>query len=116
LDYLADRKRAGFAMVNSLRHLAAMKSLLTGELPTWTCRAGRNMVVCRTDGTLAPCYPLADSNGDWGAAGCPRLDPHRLAALKQSCERSCYSTVAHALADYYGVRGISAEVNARLRR
>jgi hypothetical protein len=47
LDYLIDRNRAGYAMVNCTEHLRNMKSLLRGGVAPWPCRAGRNMVVCR---------------------------------------------------------------------
>jgi MoaA/NifB/PqqE/SkfB family radical SAM enzyme len=115
LDYLIARRRAGYPMLNSERHLEAMKRLLRGSVPPWPCRAGRNMIVCRADGTLAPCYPMVETPRDWGVAGCPLTIAPELDQLKRSCSRSCYSTVAYLLADYYDLRRIGGEVSARLR-
>ncbi len=116
LDYLMDRSRAGYAMVNSTEHLGAMKSLVRGGAAPWPCRAGQNMVVCRTDGTLAPCYPLRESEQDWGTAGCPKFDACQLAGIKQTCSESCFSTVAYMLANYYDVRRVAGELSAQAVR
>ena len=32
----------------------------------WNCRAGQNNVIIRTDGTVAPCFPMYASTYDWG--------------------------------------------------
>ena len=116
LDYLMDRNRAGYAMVNSTEHLRNMKSLLRGGVSCWQCRGGQNMVVCRTDGTLAPCYPMRESEQDWGSAGCPKFDTPQLAELKQSCSESCFSTVAYMLANYYDVRRVARELSTQAVR
>jgi len=112
LDYLIDRNRAGYSMVNSTEHLRAMKSLVRGGVAPWPCRAGQNMVVCRTDGTLAPCYPLRESDHDWGVAGCPKFDTE----IKHRCSETCFSTVAYMLANYYDVRRVAREVSAQAIR
>jgi MoaA/NifB/PqqE/SkfB family radical SAM enzyme len=116
LDYLIDRSRAGYAMVNSAGHLRAMKSLVRGGVAPWPCRAGQNMVVCRTDGTLAPCYPMREAAHDWGTAGCPKFDACQLAGVKQRCSESCFSTVAYMLANYYDIRRVTREVSAQAVR
>jgi MoaA/NifB/PqqE/SkfB family radical SAM enzyme len=112
LDYLIDRNRAGYSMVNSTEHLRAMKSLVRGGVAPWPCRAGQNMVVCRTDGTLAPCYPLRESDHDWGVAGCPKFDTE----IKHRCSETCFSTVAYMLANYYDVRRVAREVSTQAIR
>ena len=116
LDYLIDRNRAGWAMVNSTEHLRAMKGLLRGGVAPWPCRAGRNVVVCRTDGTLAPCYPLRESGDDWGTVGCPKFDACQLSELTRQCSGSCFSTVAYMLANYYDMRRVAREVSAQAVR
>jgi MoaA/NifB/PqqE/SkfB family radical SAM enzyme len=116
LDYLTDRSHAGYAMVNSAEHLLTMKSLVRGGVAPWPCRAGQNMVVCRTDGTLAPCYPMRESGHDWGTAGCPKFDACQLAEIKRTCSESCFSTVAYMLANYYDVRRVAGEVSAQVAR
>src|SRR5215813_6429928 len=36
------------------------------HLTDWNCRAGQNNVIIRTDGTVAPCFPMYPSTFDWG--------------------------------------------------
>ena len=103
-------------MVNSAEHLGAMKSLVRGGAAPWPCRAGQNMVVCRTDGTLAPCYPWRESGHDWGSVGSPKFDTCQPAEIKQRCSESCFSTVAYMLANYYDIRRVAREVSAQAAR
>jgi MoaA/NifB/PqqE/SkfB family radical SAM enzyme len=116
LDYLIDCSHAGYAMVNSIQHLRAMKGLLRGGVAPWLCRAGQNMVVCLTDGALKPCYPLRESEHDWGTVGCQKFDAPELAERKQSCSQSCFSTVAFMLANYYDVRRVADELSVQMVR
>jgi MoaA/NifB/PqqE/SkfB family radical SAM enzyme len=57
----------------------------------WDCRAGQNNVIIRTDGTVAPCFPMYDATFDWGHIDEPKFDPRQLTMLKQSCQRHCFS-------------------------
>ena len=116
LDYLIERNRAGWAMVNSSKHLEAMKKLVRGGAAPWPCRAGQNMVVCRTDGTLAPCYPMRECEGDWGSVGCPKFDARELGEMTEGCSGSCFSTVGYLLANYYDARCAAREVAAQTGR
>ena len=116
LDYLIGRNRAGYSMVNSTEHLGAMKSLVRGGIAPWPCRAGQNMVICRTDGTLAPCYPMRESGDDWGSVGCQKFDTRQLAEMKQQCSRSCFSTVGYLLANYYDTGRAAREISAQAVR
>jgi len=67
----------------------------------WNCRAGQNNVVVRTDGTLAPCFPMYSSPFDWGNTDEPQFDPEQLAEMKKTCEQHCFSTLNHNLAYCY---------------
>jgi MoaA/NifB/PqqE/SkfB family radical SAM enzyme len=67
----------------------------------WNCRAGQSNVVVRTDGTVAPCFPMYPSPFDWGNLDCPRFDQAQLAEMKKQCQRQCFSTLNHNLAYYY---------------
>ena len=58
-------------MVNSVRRLEEMKAFMRGKLQQWDCRAGQNSLIIRTDGTLAPCFPMYSASHDWGTAGHP---------------------------------------------
>jgi radical SAM protein with 4Fe4S-binding SPASM domain len=75
----------------------------TGDLrfADWNCRAGQNNVVIRTDGTLAPCFPLYPATYDWGNLDEPRFDYVQLASMKQTCQQHCFSTLNHNLAYCY---------------
>ena len=74
-----------------------------GELhfADWNCRAGENNVIVRTDGTVAPCFPMYPSPFDWGNLDCPKFDEAQLAEMKKQCQRQCFSTLNHNLAYYY---------------
>jgi hypothetical protein len=45
----------------------------------WNCRAGQNNVIIRTDGTVAPCFPMYASPFDWGNIDHPKFDRSRIA-------------------------------------
>ena len=67
----------------------------------WNCRAGQNNVIIRTDGTLAPCFPMYASPFDWGNVDKPKFDDEQLGDMKKSCQRHCFSTLNHNLAYCY---------------
>jgi radical SAM protein with 4Fe4S-binding SPASM domain len=74
-----------------------------GELhfAEWNCRAGQNNVIIRTDGTVAPCFPMYGSNFDWGNIDRPKFDQGQLTEMKSTCQRHCFSTLNHNLAYCY---------------
>lgn len=67
----------------------------------WNCRAGQNNVVIRTDGTVAPCFPMFPSTFDWGNIDTPKFDAGQLAHMKKTCQQHCFSTLNHNLAYCY---------------
>lgn len=71
------------------------------EFQAWNCRAGQNNVVIRTDGTIAPCFPLYPATLDWGNIDQPRLDFAQLREIKKTCQQQCFSTLNHNLAYCY---------------
>ena len=141
VDWIIEKHRAGYQMVNSVQRLREMKAFMRmasgvdlrrvgwngdgtspdGELTRllasmpgvvrepggsvrfadWNCRAGLNNVVIRTDGTLAPCFPMYPSSYDWGNIDAPRFDPDQLAGMKTACHRHCFSTLNHNLSYCY---------------
>lgn len=136
IDWLIEKHRAGYQMVNSVRRLQEMKSFMrmasgadleacgwngdgTGAIAAsvtpgivqdedgslqfaeWNCRAGQNNVVIRTDGTVAPCFPMYDATFDWGHIEVPKFQRAQLASMKQTCQRHCFSTLNHNLAYCY---------------
>src|ERR1700758_3369554 len=74
-----------------------------GELQfaEWNCRAGQNNVIVRTNGTVAPCFPMYSSSFDWGNIEEPKFDQTQLGAMKKTCQRHCFSTLNHNLAYCY---------------
>jgi radical SAM protein with 4Fe4S-binding SPASM domain len=67
----------------------------------WNCRAGQNNVIIRTDGTVAPCFPMYAATYDWGNIDTPKFDSGELRDMKKTCQRHCFSTLNHNLAYCY---------------
>jgi MoaA/NifB/PqqE/SkfB family radical SAM enzyme len=67
----------------------------------WNCRAGQNNVIIRTDGTIAPCFPMYAATHDWGNIETPKFDRKQLSEMKQRCQRHCFSTLNHNLSYCY---------------
>jgi MoaA/NifB/PqqE/SkfB family radical SAM enzyme len=141
LDWLIEKNKAGYQMVNSVQRLQETKAFLrmssgldlnkygwygdgssgngeitkllstmpgivreaNGELhfAEWNCRAGQNNVIIRTDGTVAPCFPMYASSFDWGNIDAPKFDQKQLTDMKKTCQRHCFSTLNHNLAYCY---------------
>jgi MoaA/NifB/PqqE/SkfB family radical SAM enzyme len=101
IDWLIDKSRSGYKMVNSIARLGQMKQFMRGKLQSWNCRAGHNSLIIRTDGTLAPCFPMYSASPDWGTVGKPKFDADQLILTKQVCQPHCYSTLNHNLAYCY---------------
>ncbi len=106
LDYLADKHRQGYKMPNPANHFMRMKQLMRGEVEPWPCRAGQNMTIIRTDGTLAPCFPMYSSSYDWGSVGAHKYDAEQLDEMKKECSKRCLSTCNYILAHCYNVRRV----------
>jgi MoaA/NifB/PqqE/SkfB family radical SAM enzyme len=101
IDWLIDKNRSGYKMVNSVRRLGQMKEFMRGGIQEWDCRAGQNSLVIRTDGTLAPCFPMYSATHDWGVAGQPHFTAEQLCRIKRECQPHCFSTLNHNLAYCY---------------
>jgi MoaA/NifB/PqqE/SkfB family radical SAM enzyme len=141
IDWIIDRNKAGYQMVNSVQRLQEMKAFVrmssgldirkhgwygdgtgtngdvskmlasmpgiaqseNGEIhfTDWNCRAGQNNVIIRTDGTVAPCFPMYASTYDWGNIDRFAFDSKQLSHMKQSCQRHCFSTLNHNLGYCY---------------
>lgn len=140
IDWLIEKNRLGYQMVNSVARLEEMKAFMrmssgldlrkygwfgdgvTGKahdamvasmpgivedsggdlhFTEWNCRAGQNNVVIRTDGTVAPCFPMYPSTYDWGSIDEPKFDGGQLRQMKMQCQRHCFSTLNHNLAYCY---------------
>jgi len=101
LDWLVEKKRQGYKMPNSASRLAEMKKFMRGKVQEWSCRAGQNTLIIRTDGTLAPCFPLYNATYDWGTVENPRFDTKQLKAMKVECQPHCFSTLNHIVAYCY---------------
>ena len=86
IDWLIEKNRAGYKMVNSVRRLEEMKAFMRGKLQEWDCRAGQNSLIIRTDGTLAPCFPMYNASQDWGTAGQPCFENNKMEGKKRRGE------------------------------
>jgi len=141
VDWLIEKNKAGYQMVNSVQRLQEIKAFMrmssgldlkeygwngdgtngnghqaelvasmpgivqedNGELrfAEWNCRAGQNNVIIRTDGTVAPCFPMYASTFDWGNIDRPKFDQSQLSKMKSTCQQHCFSTLNHNLAYCY---------------
>jgi len=101
VDWIIEKNRSGYKMVNSVQRLNDMRDFMRGKLQEWSCRAGHNNVIIRTDGTLAPCFPMYTATYDWGVAGSHKFEAGQLDEMKKSCEPHCFSTLNHNLAYCY---------------
>jgi MoaA/NifB/PqqE/SkfB family radical SAM enzyme len=101
LDYLTEKNRDGYIMVNSKAHLQDMKEFMRGKVRPWNCRAGQNSMLIRTDGTIAPCFPLYSATYDWGTIENHKFDFKQLGEMKKSCNTHCLSTTQYVLGHYY---------------
>lgn len=106
LDWLIEKQRQGWCMVNSIEHLQAMKDRMRGTIRPWDCRAGHNGLVIRPDGSLAPCFDLIDYDHDWGCIWNPNLTKEALGAVKERCLPFCSSTCFFTLGSYYDLRAM----------
>jgi MoaA/NifB/PqqE/SkfB family radical SAM enzyme len=101
IDWLIEKNKSGYKMVNSVDRLNDMRDFMRGKLQEWSCRAGHNNVIVRVDGTLAPCFPMYSATCDWGVAGAPNFEREQLSEMKKACEPRCFSTLNHNLAYCY---------------
>lgn len=101
VDWLIEKQNSGWQMVNSVQRLSEMKKFINKELERWDCRAGLNSLIIRCDGTLAPCFPMYSAKFDWGTIEQPKMSPVQLQAMKETCEKNCFSTLNHILAFCY---------------
>ena len=101
IDWIIEKNKSGYKMVNSVQRLNDMREFMKGKLQEWSCRAGHNNVIIRTDGTLAPCFPMYTATYDWGVVGSHKFETGQLKEMKKSCEPNCFSTLNHNLAYCY---------------
>jgi radical SAM protein with 4Fe4S-binding SPASM domain len=111
----ADLQRLGWYGDGSNGHSAQLLTSMEGIVQTsngelqfadWNCRAGQNNIIIRTNGTLAPCFPMYSATFDWGNIDQPKLEAKQLGAMKKTCERHCFSTLNHNLAYCYDARRV----------
>lgn len=97
LDWIIEKNRKGYPMVNSIPHLMAMKEKIMNRPVKWDCRAGHNGILIRPDGSLSPCFDLISFNHDWGRIWEPRFDKDEL----KECLKDCLSTCFYTMGYYY---------------
>jgi MoaA/NifB/PqqE/SkfB family radical SAM enzyme len=101
IDWLIEKNRSGYKMVNSVLRLTEMKAFMRGALQEWNCRAGQNTLIIRVDGTLAPCFPMYSATHDWGTIEHHKFDKTQLDEMKTSCQSHCFSTLNHTVGHCY---------------
>lgn len=103
LDWIIEKQRQGWPMVNPITHLAAFKQRARGQIMPWDCRAGHNGALIRPDGTLSPCFDMITYEHDWGRIWAPRFREEELSALKKRCLPHCSSTCFYTMGHYYNL-------------
>lgn len=106
LDYLKEKARQGYKMANPVAQFDNMKKLMRGRVDPWPCRAGQNTMIVRTDGTLAPCFPMYSATHDWGTVGNHKFDVKQLDEMKKSCSTHCLSTCNYILGYCYNAKRV----------
>lgn len=101
VDWIIEKNKQGYKMVNSVKRLNDMKDFLRGKVEPWNCRAGQNSMIIRTDGTLAPCFPLYSAKHDWGVIEDHKFEVPQLNEMKKRCQTHCFSTLNHNLGFCY---------------
>jgi len=141
IDWIIEKNKSGYQMVNSVKRLQEMKAFIRMAAPQdvkkygwygdgtatngdltkflatmpgiektedgeyqfseWNCRAGQNNVIIRTDGTVAPCFPMYPATYNWGNIDQWNFDQAQLKDMKKTCQRHCFSTLNHNLAYCY---------------
>jgi MoaA/NifB/PqqE/SkfB family radical SAM enzyme len=101
VHWLVEKKREGYRMPNSAARLLEMTEFMRGKVQHWNCRAGQNTLIIRTDGTLAPCFPMYNVGHNWGVIENPNFDSQQLRAMKHDCQPHCFSTLNHIVAYCY---------------
>jgi MoaA/NifB/PqqE/SkfB family radical SAM enzyme len=101
VDWLIEKRQSGYKMVNSASRLDEMRLFMRGKVQEWNCRAGHNSLIVRTDGTLAPCFPMYNATYDWGTIENHKFESKQLTEMKKSCQPHCFSTLNHILAYCY---------------
>ena len=93
IDWLVEKNRRGYTMVNSLEHLNSMKRFIRHDWPAWPCRAGELSMIIRLDGSFAPCFEFYGAEEDWGNIyDGPKFDSVKLKEQKKKCSQHCLST------------------------
>jgi len=115
LDWLIEKQRQGWPMVNSITHLAAFKERARGRISLWDCRAGHNGALIRPDGTLSPCFDMISYEHDWGRIWEPRFKKEELSALKEKCLPLCSSTCFYTMGHYYNFHNLPQWIRKHIR-
>lgn len=107
LDYLNDKRiNEGYKIINPIDHMEDMKQLMRGAPPAWRCEAGEHSLIIRTDGTLAPCFPMYSATHDWGVVGAHKFDRTQLNEMKTECSKHCLSTCNYILGHCYNTKRV----------
>jgi MoaA/NifB/PqqE/SkfB family radical SAM enzyme len=117
VDWIIEKNKQGYKMVNSIKRLNDMKEFMRGKVEPWNCRAGQNSLIIRTDGTLAPCFPMYSATYDWGTIENHNFEVPQLNKMKEECQTHCFSTLNHNLGFCYNdARVIKWVLRQGLRR
>jgi len=107
IDWLINKQRQDYPMVNSIEHLHRIKRFVRGKNQPWGCRAGHNGSFIAPDGKLAPCFEMFNTGVDWGRIWQPNFNKQKLTNMKNDCSRHCLSTCYQTMSSYYDIDNVS---------
>ena len=67
------------------------------DVPVHSLLTQPGSLIVRTDGTLAPCFPMYSATYDWGTIENHKFETKQLTEMKKSCQPHCFSTLNHIL-------------------
>jgi len=106
LDWLIEKNKQGYNMINPRQHLVEMKDFIKHKHRKWYCNAGKNGLFIGADGRLSPCFGLMNSGYDWGTVGNKKFHKKKLAEMKKECYKGCFSTCFWTLGYYCDIKTI----------
>jgi len=115
IDWIIDKQKKGWPMVNSIEHLRLFKRRMRGPIGYWNCHAGINGALIRPDGSLSPCFDLICYNYDWGTIWNPKFEIGALEEVKKKCSPLCSSTCFYTMSYYYDIRCVPEWVKKHIK-
>lgn len=106
IDWLIKKEKEGYPMINSVRHLNAMKKFVRHQNTNWGCRAGHNGSFISVEGEFFPCFEMMNRKEDYGDVRegdkfNEKQVREQIDEMKKECQKHCLSTCFYTMSSYY---------------